>query len=311
MGDSIADTMGWGGRPSSGHNSSQVDWFTGQAGNYMGEFSDLMKNFNTRGTADYKSSQDALALTKAAAEGNAPSAAQGVLQKGLDQGISAQMAMANSASPSQSMGAQKRALDNAAMMTQDTANQASVLRANEMATARQAYNSSAQALYAQNTAAAQGYGGMRNDSMSAAMGTQAAMFGDNIKADANATSSITSAVSGAIGGFKFSDKKLKKDIHEPTEEDIDQFLEAVRPMLYKYKDPSGAHGKTPGKHLGIIAQELEKTNVGKSLVVDTPQGKAIDLPSTVGTLLATSARMHDRLSSLESYLKKTKETKGK
>jgi hypothetical protein len=205
------------------------------------------------------------------------------------------------------MGAQKKAMENAALMTQDTANQASILRANEMATARQQYAGAAQQLYGQNIGMAGSYSQTSAGLIGNMISGGASTYGSGQDAQAKAAAGMFGGAGAAIA----SDKDIKKDIKPPTEDDIDDFLEAVKPMLFKYKRADGAKGKTPGEHLGVIAQELEKTNVGKSLVVDTPEGKAIDLPSTMGTLLAASARMHDRITELESYFESRKKSKEK
>lgn len=64
-------------------------------------------------------------------------------------------------------------------------------------------------------------------------------------------------------------------------------LEATRQTpaySYEYKNPD-APGAKPGRQAGIMAQDLEKTPVGQSAVMNTPQGKMIDTPrlTTINT----------------------------
>lgn len=85
---------------------------------------------------------NATGLARAAAEGNAPSAAQGTLQNGMNQAAAMQTAQAGGARGGAAMAlAQGNAQANTAMMGQKTANDAAILRANEMAQARGLYGS--------------------------------------------------------------------------------------------------------------------------------------------------------------------------
>jgi hypothetical protein len=106
-----------------------------------------------------------------------------------------------------------------------------------------------------------------------------------------------------------SDKNVKENIQ--NQDKVKSFLDAIEPVTFDYKNPDGQNGKTPGKHLGIIAQQIEKAPFGKSMVMDTPNGKAIDIPSAVGTLLGSAAELNDRISSLEDLFKSKKASKEK
>lgn len=114
------------------------------------------------------------------------------------------------------------------------------------------------------------------------------------------------AAQSISSGF-MSDENAKKDIHEDSL--LHAFLDKVNPVTYEYKDPTGEMGKTPGIHMGIIAQDVEKAPGGESMVHDTPEGKAIDLASAVGMLMSAAADAHDRISSVEELFKARKEKK--
>jgi len=101
-------------------------------------------------------------------------------------------------------------------------------------------------------------------------------------------------------GYTMSDEKSKKDIGSDKKDKISHFLDAIDAVSFKYKRPDGEMGKTPGEHLGVIAQQVEKAPGGKSMIVETPQGKGIDLASAVGTLMAAAAQTHDRVKDLEA-----------
>ena len=99
------------------------------------------------------------------------------------------------------------------------------------------------------------------------------------------------AMQGAamMGG---SDVSLKKDIKLakkkdlPTKEEIKEFLGALTPYYYQYKEPE-KYGS--GERIGVMAQDLEKTKLGKQIVVNTPNGKMVDIWKGVGLALAAQS----------------------
>jgi len=92
-----------------------------------------------------------------------------------------------------------------------------------------------------------------------------------------------------------SDKNLKKDISSGDSE-IQSFMDALKAHKYKYKD---AEKDGEGFHVSPMAQELEKTKVGESMVEDTPRGKMVDYGKGFGAVLAAQANLHERMKKLE------------
>lgn len=74
------------------------------------------------------------------------------------------------------------------------------------------------------------------------------------------------------------------------------FLAGIKPEMYNYKNPQ--HGA--GTYISPMAQDLEKTELGKSMVINTPEGKMVDYSRAAGTLMAAQANLHKRLAELES-----------
>lgn len=105
---------------------------------------------------------------------------------------------------------------------------------------------------------------------------------------------------GALG-MALSDENEKKD-KSGGEGKVKGFLDALQAYTYKYKNPE--HGE--GQQLGVMAQDLEKTPIGKSMVVDTPEGKMVDYGKAGGVMLANQAMLHDRLSQLEKAFQSRK-----
>lgn len=102
------------------------------------------------------------------------------------------------------------------------------------------------------------------------------------------------------GGYmeSMSDKENKKGVKN-GERSVQGFLDAINAHSYKYKDAKFGEGT----HVSPMAQELEKTKVGKSAVIDTPEGKMVDYGKLGGVMLASQAMLNDRLAELEKIFK--------
>lgn len=229
------------------------------------------------------------------AMGVGPSLAQNQLQQATDQNIAQQMAMAASARGGNVGMAQRIAAQNAGAAQQQMAQQAGIMRLQEQQSAQGLLNQGIGQGRQGDLAGQQlkdNFGlGMRDLGNKRDMGQQAAaaqggkMFGDFMSRAGDA------AATAATGG---SDKNMKKDIKSGDKE-IASFLDAMKAHSYKYKDEK--HGK--GRHVSPMAQELEKTDIGKSMVFDSPDGKMVDYGKGLGAMLAAQAQLHERLKKLE------------
>ena len=105
------------------------------------------------------------------------------------------------------------------------------------------------------------------------------------------TGSPWGAAAGAVSGF-FSDRDLKKKVRtakpKATREDVGKLLNTLKAYNYEYKNSK--YGE--GRRMGIMAQDLEKTALGKRAVVDTPEGKMIDMGKGLGIALAAQAHLN-------------------
>ena len=138
-----------------------------------------------------------LNLLQSAAEGNAPSAAQGILQQGADQAIANQMAMANAGNMSNQIVRQRAAADQGANIQQQTANQAGMLRANEMANARAAFNQGASQNLGLGIGAQQGTQGL----LGQLVGTQGNIAVGKAGIEQQAASQSAAGRMGMLGGL--------------------------------------------------------------------------------------------------------------
>lgn len=88
-----------------------------------------------------------------------------------------------------------------------------------------------------------------------------------------------------------SDKRVKTDIQNNSK-GIEEFLNSLKAYTYRYI----GDGKV---NHGIMAQDLEESEVGKSLVHETDGGKVIDVALSVGAILAAIGELNLRLKKLE------------
>jgi hypothetical protein len=82
-------------------------------------------------------------------------------------------------------------------------------------------------------------------------------------------------------------------------ENTDAALRSIRPVTYKYKPAALSMGSPSGPRYGVMAQDLEKTPLGRTMVVDTPQGKVIDHRTAATANTAMIGRLGQRLDELE------------
>ena len=111
---------------------------------------------------------------------------------------------------------------------------------------------------------------------------------------------IGGPVGGAAGkevgtsvGSMMSDKRAKTRV-APADKSVKSFLEALSAKKFDYK-----HAPQAGRRVGVMAQDLEKSELGQSMVADTPAGKTVDIAQALGASLAANAELHKRVKKLE------------
>lgn len=85
-----------------------------------------------------------------------------------------------------------------------------------------------------------------------------------------------------------SDETLKTNI-KPGNKDINSFLNSINAHNYEYKNPTT---DGVGVFTSPMAQELEKTELGKQAVIDTPRGKMVNYPRLGAVNLAAVSVVH-------------------
>lgn len=107
------------------------------------------------------------------------------------------------------------------------------------------------------------------------------------------------ANSNAAGGFMPSDEDIKTDVKDAGSE-VQSFLDAIGSHEYKYKDEAkGMPGVDDKDHISPMAQEFEKTEMGKGMVYDTPKGKVVDYAKSAGALFSSLAHLNEKIKKLE------------
>lgn len=84
----------------------------------------------------------------------------------------------------------------------------------------------------------------------------------------------------------FSDERLKINVKPISKADLDEMKKHLKPYLYKYTNEN--YGK--GEWVGVMAQDLEKSRLGKLLIIEDENGyKQIDMKKVMSLFLATLA----------------------
>jgi len=94
---------------------------------------------------------------------------------------------------------------------------------------------------------------------------------------------------GATAGamiYALSDRRAKENIRELNQDDIKEMKKHLKAYAFNYKNDE--HGK--GDWIGVMAQDLEKSKLGRTLVVyDRFGNKMIDLRKVLSMFLSTMA----------------------
>lgn len=119
---------------------------------------------------------------------------------------------------------------------------------------------------------------------------------------ANIAKSISASNSASVSSDENGKKDKKQD---PGKE----FINALTGYTYKYKDTSKP-GTKPGTQMGVMAQDLEKSEIGKQMVMDTKDGKMVDFSKAIAPMLATQATMNKEVEAIKKALAQTNKKKA-
>jgi hypothetical protein len=93
--------------------------------------------------------------------------------------------------------------------------------------------------------------------------------------------------------------RRRRPVHSPDRTPIDDFLSKLKPVSYDYKQPE-VDGE--GRQYGVMAQDMERSPMGASMVEETPRGKMVDTRKAAMGSLASLADHHDRIGRMEQAI---------
>lgn len=108
---------------------------------------------------------------------------------------------------------------------------------------------------------------------------------------------------GGSGQSPNSDVSLKENMNQTEKsgsEMVEEFLDALKSYTYNYKDKENNGQKNPeGKVTSVMAQDLEKSKLGKQMVTEGPEGKMVNYGQGMAPLFAAIAELNQRTKKLE------------
>jgi len=191
--------------------------------------------------------------------------------------------------------AQQVALANAASTNQTNQTNATLGTQSNLANATNEVQTNAQNLTATNNLAQNALTGS-GQAIQGAVGAASAQA--EAQKAANQQDAAKLGALSTIGAALLSDRRAKTDI-TPGTLDVAAFLKDLKAYNFRYKDPD-APGAAAGERTGIMVQNLERNRLGRSLVRETPAGKAIDVNQATGAALAALAELNKRVEKVEA-----------
>jgi hypothetical protein len=110
---------------------------------------------------------------------------------------------------------------------------------------------------------------------------------------------------GATAALFASDRRVKKDIRPVLDEELDELLTALKGETYDYVDDERFGGGRHGRRFSFMAQDLEKTKLGKAMVkpYDDQGTKGVDTGAVAMATAGGLAVVYERLKGLEEAIK--------
>lgn len=92
-----------------------------------------------------------------------------------------------------------------------------------------------------------------------------------------------------------SDKKMKKNVSDGSG-DARDMMEKLAAAIFEYKDKN----QGDGKQVGVMAQDLEKSDLGKQMVDEKGGKKWVNFAKGLGAVLAAQADLNKRMKKMEA-----------
>lgn len=94
--------------------------------------------------------------------------------------------------------------------------------------------------------------------------------------------------------------ETKKTAISYDPKDVERFMDRLKASSYNYKDEvKDSPMASKNRELGVMAQDLEKSKLGKESVKNTPNGKIVDYDNLGPKMMASIANLNERLKNIE------------
>lgn len=146
---------------------------------------------------------------------------------------------------------------------------------------------------------------------------EAAQNGADMRNFATTLSMLTNPYQtpGLLGGtltndLRSSDERNKEKEPIDHKSELDNFFSNLKAYQFRYKDENSP-GASPGIKVGVMAQDLEKSPVGKQAVIDTPDGKMVNFGKLIPITIAEQAYQREHGDDQDSRLDRLEELLNK
>jgi hypothetical protein len=105
-----------------------------------------------------------------------------------------------------------------------------------------------------------------------------------------------------VAALSDKDEKQEKDLDDS---DVADFVNHLKAYSYRYKDDAKSSIAPDGEHTGVMAQDMQKSKVGKRFVKPNEDGHlTINYGQALNTMMATMAYLNDEVKELKSEKRK-------
>ena len=100
------------------------------------------------------------------------------------------------------------------------------------------------------------------------------------------------AGSAGSAAIMASDERKKKNVVSIGADELEEFLNSVKPKKYRYKQPD-THGA--GERVGFMVQDIEDSDIGESIAITMEDGtKGIDTNNLLGVIVDSLAHLNSK-----------------
>lgn len=141
---------------------------------------------------------------------------------------------------------------------------------------------------------------LRGDAIQSGIGAANAQNGVATQENQKREQNANMVKSVATGVAALSDRRAKENVGRPSDAEVTAFLESIKPSEFDYKPGVG----DDKRHVGVMAQDVDDTPMGRGFVIETGKGKALDAAQAVGPMLVALRHLSDRINEMDGKRRK-------